>query len=460
MTSDEEEMENVDPRNIVNIDASNNTGTQDFNIIQRIEGLTEDDATALFHREMKKFGITKENPLPGTEELSPEKIKRAEEVLEAAKKVKLDATECLMLGQLAMSAGNHSEAESFFTIARKMFKSLGKKRMVAHSIYQIGVSLTHQMKFTESFEMHKQARKEFQKLGDKDMESYVLVDMGNLRLEDGRFEDAKKIYNKILKKMKGYPISEHKAWSGLGIIAQKQGDFPEALKCHNESMSYAMMVMPMDGELALELLSVGSTNLSWIYQEDGELDKALEQLQYGLDCAIKLENIQLMGYALLNIGAMQIEMENFEDAEINLKGARDVFKNTEFYRGKIKVMLNLASLYRTPFSEKYDIESFEEALMSAKELIDLVDYTPEIHSMLNLELAAHNSMQGKGSVESIHDYYWKAIEQAIESGDGYLVSRAVQSALDFFERIEDVGSASRADEMGREFLQSLIHRTK
>ncbi|SVB10038.1 uncharacterized protein METZ01_LOCUS162892, partial [marine metagenome] len=199
-------------------------------------------------------------------------------------------------------------------------------------------------------------------------------------------------------------------------------------------------------------------NLSWIHQENDEMDEALEQLQWGLDCATELKNIELMGYSLLNIGQMQMDMENLEDAEINLREARDVFKDTEFYRGNISVMLHLAILYRSP--EKYDIEGFEEALMSAKELIDLVDYTPEIHSMLNLELAAYNSMQGKGNIELVHDYYWMAIEQAIESGDGHLVSRAVQSALDFFERIGDVESASRADEMGRAFLQTLSHRTR
>lgn len=45
-----------------------------------------------------------------------------------------------------------------------------------------------------------------------------------------------------------------------------------------------------------------------------------------------------------------------------------------------------------------------------------------------------------------------ADEEEERSGDGHLVSRAVRSAIDFFERIGDVESASRADEIGRGFL--------
>ena len=94
--------------------------------------------------------------------------------------------------------------------------------------------------------------------------------------------------------------------------------------------------------------------------------------------------------------------------------------------------------------------------MAAKELIEDADYTPEMHCLLNIELAAYNSTRGKGDIGMVPDLYWKSIEQAIEAGDGNLVMRAVESAKEFFERTGDVESVIRADQMGMGFLQTLI----
>ena len=423
--------------------------------INQIQGLDEESARALIHNILGEYGITKENPLHRPEELSTEAIKRAEELLEAAKKVEMDAVEYFMLGQLAMSAGNHSEAESNFGLAENKFIAIGNDRWRALASYHVGVSLSLQMKFVDSFDRHKQARKELQKIGDNEMESYVFADMGNLRMEMGKIGDAKKIYSKIVKQ-KGYPISLHKAWSGLGVIAQKEGQLTEAVKCHNEAMTFAMMIMDSDRGLALQLLSTGHANLAWIHQALGEKEQALEQLQSGLNCASEIGDVQTAAYAMLNLADMLFDFEEFEEVEELLKSAHEMLQDTEFSRGKIRVLLGMSALYRSPFSGKYDTEKFENALMAAQELIAGTDYTPETHCLLNIELAAYNSTRGKGDLGMVPDLYWKSIEQAIEAGDGNLVMRAVESAKEFFERTGDVESVIRADQMGMGFLQTLI----
>ena len=405
---------------------------------------------------MKKFGITKENPLPGTQELSPEAIKRAEELLEAAKNVEMGGFECLMLGQLAMSAGNQSEAERCFLLAKNKFKEIGKDKMRAFAIYHVGVSLSLQGRYEDSIDLHKQARKEFQKVGDKEMESYVFADIGRLRLELGQIGDAKKIYSKIVKQKEYSIISIQKAWNGLGVIAQREGNYPEAVKCHNESISLAMMIMPSDREFALQTLSEAHPNLAWIHQSLGEKEEAMEQYLFGLNCAREIGNVQTIGYSLLNLADAQMDNGDFEESEELLEEAHTMLQDTEFYRGKVRVLLSMSALYRSPFSGKYDTEKFENALMAAKELIEDADYTPEMHCLLNIELAAYNSTRGKGDLGMVPDLYWKSIEQAIEAGDGNLVMRAVESAKEFFERTGDVESVIRADQMGMGFLQTLI----
>ena len=99
--------------------------------INQIQGLDEESARALIHNILGEYGITKENPLHRPEELSTEAIQRAEELLEAAKKVEMDAVEYFMLGQLAMSAGNHSEAESNFGLAENKFKEIGQDKFLS-----------------------------------------------------------------------------------------------------------------------------------------------------------------------------------------------------------------------------------------------------------------------------------------------------------------------------------------
>ena len=328
--------------------------------------------------------------------------------------------------------------------------------MRAFAIYHVGVSLSLQGRYEDSIDLHKQARKEFQKVGDKEMESYVFADIGRLRLELGQIDDAKKIYSKIVKQ-KEYPIiSIQKAWSGLGVIAQREGNYPEAVKCHNESISLAMMIMPSGREFALQTLSEAHPNLAWIHQSLGEKEEAMEQYLFGLNCAREIGNVQTIGYALLNLADAQMDNGEFEESEELLEEAHTMLQDTEFYRGKVRVLLSMSALYRSPFSGKYDTEKFENAQMAAKELIEDADYTPEMHCLLNIELAAYNSTRGKGDLGMVPDLYWKSIEQAIEAGDGNLVMRAVESAKEFFERTGDVESVIRADQMGMGFLQTLI----
>ncbi len=183
----------------------------------------------------------------------------------------------------------------------------------------------------------------------------ALVCLGKAYSETGQFDLALD----SLKKAEMYAIDKQElvgVYGLLGLICTYIGDLDNALFYYDKSLKLAIEL----GEKETEAANLN--NIAWIFQTKGELDKALSYYEKSLslssekDKAITYNNIALIcnkkeeyaksvnylkkaltidtiyanhhesGKDMLNLGAIYIEMEDFDNAFHNLQKGLEIIK--------------------------------------------------------------------------------------------------------------------------------------
>jgi tetratricopeptide (TPR) repeat protein len=168
-----------------------------------------------------------------------------------------------------------------------------------------GVALTNlgnvylqQGRWDDAIACYEDSLKVFRALGDRHGEGQTLMGLGNVYGQQGRWADAIACYEDSLKikRALGDRHGEGQTLGNLGNVYDQQGRWADAIACYEDSLKIFRTLGDRHGIC----LTIG--NRGNIHQQKGELQQALECYQEAARLASELGDAIQLGKALTKIG--------------------------------------------------------------------------------------------------------------------------------------------------------------
>lgn len=184
--------------------------------------------------------------------------------------------------------------------------------------------------------------KEHDQLGIARMEN----NLGNVSHEMGRLPEAEKHYRKAYEiyKENELSIEEYGALGNIGMIFYERELYDSALIFYQEIMNQLdpdSLVSPQEQYI----LSIVYNNSALAYNDQGDLDKALEYFQKSLYLAVKGEDKHTTATIYMNMGSLYGEREKQDSALFYLHRALQIAQEREFRSLELEVYEELARLH-------------------------------------------------------------------------------------------------------------------
>ena len=163
--------------------------------------------------------------------------------------------------------------------------------------------------YTKSIELLQQSLTIFQKLQDLQSTGQVLNNLGNTYAVIGDYERANSIYQQSLAiaKQRQDPGSEANVLSNLGAISSEMSNDQQALTFYQQSLKLAKLPNVKDLPLQAGIL----INLGTTYHVLGKHDLGMKHYGEGLALAKQINNSQLQGSVLSNLGLIYEDRNNY-----------------------------------------------------------------------------------------------------------------------------------------------------
>jgi len=255
-------------------------------------------------------------------------IKRFEEAIELARKIKSKEYEVKCLRQLSLTYYYIDDLKEFLYLneeAAKIAQELNHKKERSRCLNHIGIYYSKLDNYSQALMNHKEALKIAQEMKNVREESSCLNNIGFVYDDMGDYEKALEYYEKALKIDLQLEDDSYicRATNNLGVTYRKKAlssnsieEFEKAIKHFNTSLSLATKIK--DIEIEIQALN----NLGTAFTDQGKFSKALVNFKMALKKAEKNNDKEAVGHILNNIGIVYYNQGDFE-------------KSTEYYQEAI-----------------------------------------------------------------------------------------------------------------------------
>jgi tetratricopeptide (TPR) repeat protein len=295
-------------------------------------------------------------------------------------------------------------------------------------------------------ELHETLGQVYQKLGELDQADALLgfaldrrkslygadsakaaetqVELGLLRVDQARFDDAERMVRDSLEILKRKSGPNHPAVAAathaLGKVLEERGSYPEAIKVLDEAVRLRSAPGVEQADLADSLLELANSHFyAGHYPEAEALDRRLIKMHreiYG-------ERHPLVAEDLINLGAIQQELAHYKEAE---EFDRQALEITQAFYGKdhYKTASNLTLIARALLKQDRNDEA-EELLNRALAIQESVfgKVHPRVASAVNeigsVALARDRYDDAEAAFKRIVDIY-----KSVYAGKHYLIGIA------------------------------------
>jgi len=277
------------------------------------------------HTNTRSFAFDLHEQLDGASGLKESKITAAEMYLNAGKE-KGDADDFLESRWFFYSAGKYNKAGElvldlseplhrwgFINLVRGLNEETVKTTagvVKAAALHHLGMIHQDQGRYEEAMKMYSESLKIEEELGDKGGIARTLHQRGNVLYLQGRYEEAVKMYQDSLKlkeelgNKSGIASTLHQ----LGMIHQDLGRYEEAVKLYEESLKIKEELVDKGG-IAYTLHQLGM-----IHQNQSRYEEAEKMYQESLKMSEELYDKRGIAYTLHQLGMIHQDQGRYEEA--------------------------------------------------------------------------------------------------------------------------------------------------
>jgi tetratricopeptide (TPR) repeat protein len=283
------------------------------------------ESTYEMHTNTRSFAFDLHEQIDGTSGLKESQITAAEMYLNSGKD-KGDADEFLESRWFFYSAGEYNKAGElvldlseplhrwgFINLVRGLDEETVESAtgvVKAAALHHLGMIHQDQGRYEEAMKMYSESLKIEEELGDKGGIARTLHQRGNVLYLQGRYEEAVKMYQESLK-IKEESIDKSGIASTLhqlGMIHQDQGRYEEAVKLYEESLKIKEELGDKKG-IAYTLHQLGM-----IHQNQGRYEEAEKMYQESLKMSEELYDKRGIAYTLHQLGMIHQDQGRYEEA--------------------------------------------------------------------------------------------------------------------------------------------------
>lgn len=218
-------------------------------------------------------------------------------------------------------SGSLEDAQQALAITEK-----DKKMAMIHAeaLRAKGMTLYQQGQLKQGLDWLKEALTIYQKHEREQDVARIQVDIGMVQDQLGDFSAAEQSYKKSLKYWQalGDSIWQATLLNSLGVLQHAVGDFENSFNNLEKAMQYANIY----GNLRLEGYSLAS--IGDLYRDLDAYREAQDAYQKALDIAQQMEDQFLIFYLKLAQGRVQIDQGHIRPAELMLKSAHSITKQS------------------------------------------------------------------------------------------------------------------------------------
>jgi tetratricopeptide (TPR) repeat protein len=246
--------------------------------------------------------------------------------------------------------------------------------------------------FSEAREQLTQALDLAQAIGKPRLQALVLRNIGALASTLGELSQAKDAYERSLALCveQGDRSGEAAVYNNLGLLLWAQGHNDTAVT-YLEQAREAYTEMGNRRNEGFVLLNLGR-----IYREHRDYASSAAHMEQALEIALRTSDVQTEGWVRLNLGRTVLLKDAVEQAEVHLQRALSIFETIGVPTGKATALANLADVARRRGEFEEAIRLLEASLAISREtgyrqlecwashymtdvLIDLGDYEPAMN---------------------------------------------------------------------------------
>jgi tetratricopeptide (TPR) repeat protein len=224
------------------------------------------------------------------------------------------------LGWIYIETGEQRKAEQLLIQSLQLARQFGLPRLQAEALYKLQYNAYHESKFTEVLEYNAQRLKIFQEMKDdpeaREVIAWIYHDVGNVYREQGRYEDALKLYLQSLDIWHEIGESAFRVgWLNydIGQIYRDQGKYQEAL----QRFEYALQTF--DKVKYIYGVAHAKTELGRVGSKLDQTSKPIEQVEEGVLILRQLKAPAGEAYALNALGDIYLNRNQPEMALLCLQ---------------------------------------------------------------------------------------------------------------------------------------------
>ncbi|EAY27089.1 tetratricopeptide repeat family [Microscilla marina ATCC 23134] len=292
-----------------------------------------------------------------------------------------------------------------------------------------------------------------EQIGTAEGKAEAYYAMGGGLMESGKYDEASKLYHRVLSISKNvqYSLGQAKGYNGLGALHEYKQSYAQSIMYHRKSLEIKLRIGILP-EVANSYYNIGNTYRRWekydsaavyihkatqmalrigrtgqaadsydilaiIKENQGKFTEALEHYVRAISLWEKMGNHAQTALIYNDKGYLYQRMGEFAKALYAHNKALALYKRINYIKGCSRVYFGLGSLYWRQNKYTQAIKYYRQALQ-----IDL---------QLNRQMHAASAYQNIGGLysdqakykEALH-YYRKSLEIRLKSGNKYQIAKS------------------------------------
>ena len=284
------------------------------------------------------------------------------------------------------------------------------------SLNMIGVVYRRMDVIKPALDYHKKALDIANKVADKSstLKASIAVSlnsMGNIYLTLKQYDLAIKEFEKsmVIEKELNNRLGLAINYQNLGFADEAKGELDLALKNYNRSLDYNNQI---DSEVGRVICY---NSIGQVYIKQKKYVDAKVIIEEGLKKAIKINDQYYISSCYINLGWAELELNQFESAEKNLKKGLNLAKNYGLKTAIVEASLKLSELYNKTGNYKSAMSQYKNAIELEKTIFNernmqyvsdiIIQYENEAKNNEIKALASENELV-KSKLERNQKIFW------------------------------------------------------
>lgn len=295
-------------------------------------------------------------------------IKKFEEAIELARKIRSKEHEVKCLRQLSVTYSDLNEIDKLFSLNKKALaiaQKLKHQTEEGRCLYNIGHYYGTLDNYSQALWHYERALRIARNLEEHDDESNCLANISNIYIQLGNYEKALQYLKEVLRidRQLGEDAYVTMDLNNIGVVYQKKAahsenkdDLYHALAHFQESLRMARKI----GEARAEIQTLN--NIGMLYMDLESYPEALKHFQLGLKKAQKAQEVDEIANILVNLGVVHSRQGNYEFSIRYCRKAIDIASETKGEKTLWEAHFEIANAYRKQGKYQKSLENYKNAI--------------------------------------------------------------------------------------------------